>query len=118
MEQMSEGMFYLSSAINGIELSITNGKLRVTAETSTQKWEVLSDDVDSDSWNFVEVTWSPESGLHLYSNNIFLEDNITPIGKWCYITSVGVIIKKYFCENDACFVCMFLFFSFFGFSPM
>lgn len=81
LEETTEGMFYLSSAINGIELSAIDRKLRATAETSTQKWEVFTPLFERNTWYFIEITWSPSSGLKMYANGMLLKQDTSPRGK-------------------------------------
>jgi len=80
LEGTKEGMFYLSSSLNGIELSMIDRKFRVTAETSTRKWVVMTSDVDVRTWMYLEVTWSMDDGLQVYSNNVLLKEDTSPSG--------------------------------------
>ena len=63
------GAVYLDTGKNGLSAWYENGKFKVKAETSTKTWEVETDALVRDAWQFVEFSWNAETGLTLYINN-------------------------------------------------
>ncbi|KAL4216896.1 neuroligin protein binding [Mactra antiquata] len=68
-ENSTEGMTYLSTGINGIEISNNGREFRTKVANSVYMWEVITAMMEPNMWYYVEVTWSEEAGLHLFINN-------------------------------------------------
>lgn len=66
--QLKDGMDVMSSGSNGVRMWYEGGKLKVSARTSAKEWNLETDRVRSDQWQFVEVGWHPEDGLRFYVN--------------------------------------------------
>ncbi|XP_052814372.1 uncharacterized protein LOC128241470 isoform X5 [Mya arenaria] len=85
-EKLEDRMVYLSSAINGFEITFTNKKLRATVQTSTRMWEVMTPSIHAFTWYFLELSLDPEAGLKMYLNNRLMEQNLYPIEKRNFTT--------------------------------
>ena len=81
LDKMEEGMYYLSSGINGITISYVDRKLRIKAATSTREWTLTSPEVDSNKWHYTEISWDPEIGLRLYMDNYLIKEEKNWKGK-------------------------------------
>ena len=66
--QLKNGMEFLSTGSNGIKARYIGGQLRVTARTTTHEWNLQTDKLNMDEWQFVEFGWDRNNGLSLYSN--------------------------------------------------
>ncbi|WAR29555.1 PIF-like protein [Mya arenaria] len=67
--ELQNSMTYLSSDKNGIRVDFYDGNLRITVETSTRWWQIVTSSIHVNTWYNVEVTWTDEFGLKLYLNN-------------------------------------------------
>jgi hypothetical protein len=74
-------MVYLSSGVNGLELSYTDRLFKVSATNSVNQWKVTTTKMAANTWYYLEITWSEETGLHLYLNNDLVEKDTNPSGK-------------------------------------
>ncbi|KAK3601342.1 hypothetical protein CHS0354_011947 [Potamilus streckersoni] len=73
-----DGMQYLSSGHNGVNVIYRNGKFKVTAETSTRKWIAETTYIKQNEWNYLEISLDPGKGLRVYSDNhLIAEDNVS-----------------------------------------
>ena len=84
LDKMEEGMYYLSSGINGITISYVDRKLRIKAATSTREWTLTSPEVDSNKWHYTEISWDPEIGLRLYMDNDLIKEEKNWKGKMSF----------------------------------
>ena len=81
LDKLEEGMYYLSSGVNGITISYVDRKIRVKAETSTREWMLTTSELDKGDWFYVEISWDPASGLRLYLDNELLVEEKNWKGK-------------------------------------
>ena len=58
--------------------STRNSRLYATAETSNQKWEVTTSDIEADRWSYLEVSYHPVNGLTLFLNNDLVGEDTQP----------------------------------------
>ena len=65
-DKLEEGMYYISTGINGITVSYVDRKLRVKASTTTREWELGTGRIEKGEWHYVEISWDPNTGLKLY----------------------------------------------------
>lgn len=68
-EKFQRDAYYFSTGGNGITMWYKNKRLYVSAMTSTNTWELSTDAVDPKMWNHLEVSWSEQNGLRLFSDN-------------------------------------------------
>ena len=74
LDKLEEGMYYLSSGINGITISFVDKKLRIKATTSTREWELTKIWSDRGIWHYYEISWNPDFGLRLYLDNELISE--------------------------------------------
>ncbi|XP_053386148.1 uncharacterized protein LOC123539409 isoform X3 [Mercenaria mercenaria] len=77
-EQAKEGMYYLSTGKNGIDLSYMDGKYKIRISNSVYIWELMMSQLKENTWYFMEISWSEEVGLKLYVNNKLIEGDRYP----------------------------------------
>ena len=87
-----EGMYYLSSGINGLTFSYVDRKFRVSAMTTPLKWEVMTSELEARQWYFLETSWGPNTGLQLYVNGHLVAEDKYSKGKAIYHI---LLLKKY-----------------------
>lgn len=59
-------MHFLSNGHNGISITNQGREFIITAATSTRKWQVSTEKLETHKWYFLEISWDPETGLELY----------------------------------------------------
>ncbi|KAL3854429.1 hypothetical protein ACJMK2_013699, partial [Sinanodonta woodiana] len=90
-----DGMQYLSSGHNGLNVIYRNGKFKVTAETSTRKWIVETTNIKQNKWNYLEISLDPGKGLRVYSDNQLIAENNKSEGKQA-VVSDSTISDRFF----------------------
>ena len=63
-----DGMYVLSSG-RGVLVFQRDRRLHVVVDVADQRWDVAVPDLDVDTWYFVEYTWHPQKGLHVFVDN-------------------------------------------------
>lgn len=92
-EDAKEGMYYISSGRNGVDLSYMNRKFKIKIRNSINVWELMMSQLETNKWYFIEITWSEESGVKLYVNNKLIEGDKYPAGKSVRIFSYCITIN-------------------------
>lgn len=64
--ELLNGMDLLSTGANGLKMWYEDGKLKVSARTSTREWNVETEELALDLWQFVEIAWDERFGLAFY----------------------------------------------------
>nr|KAG5710229.1 hypothetical protein BaRGS_006748 [Batillaria attramentaria] len=65
-EQLREKSYFVATGNNGVSLSYRDRKLKVMAATTSKTWEISTSDFAPDRWQFIEVSFHPDTGLRLY----------------------------------------------------
>ncbi|KAH3868178.1 hypothetical protein DPMN_031318 [Dreissena polymorpha] len=81
-------MVYLSSAVNGITLSVVNGMFRISAETTTMLWEIILSPVQVNKWFYFEINWTEMFGLQLFIDGVLIRSEVAGIGTECKSVSL------------------------------
>ncbi len=68
-DRFLEGMYYLSTGDQGINMYYKDGRVHIDFEINGKKWTVPLSQLDTDTWYFLEYTWHPGSLLRVYLNN-------------------------------------------------
>lgn len=76
--QLKEGMDLMSSGVNGLRVWYENGRIKVSARTTTQEWNLETDRVKPSEWQFVEIGWDPKAGLSFYVNEELVAQDTRP----------------------------------------
>jgi hypothetical protein len=66
--KLRDGMYLMSTGLNGITLRYQNRRLIATAMTTTRRWELSTALFTPGQWHYLEVNWHPMYGLALYLN--------------------------------------------------
>lgn len=71
---------FFGTGENGFKAWYEDKNLKISADTSSRSWQVESDDLEPDIWQFLELSWHPEKGLAAYINNLKVAstENSTP----------------------------------------
>lgn len=78
---MVNNMYYMSNGLNGFSVMYSRGRLHVKATTSTREWSLSVPMVMANQWHFLELSWHPERGLQLYSNQELIGETSTGVGR-------------------------------------
>ena len=64
-KEFADNQYYYSNG-DGVKVHSRNDKVYVTMETGGKKWEVPVPNLSTDTWYFLEHTWSQDKGLRVY----------------------------------------------------
>ena len=96
-DKLEEGMYYISTGINGITVSYVDRKLRIKAATTTRQWKLSTSRMEKREWHYVEISWDPAAGLKLYVDNELHTETKGWEGKgYCMLWLISVHVSEYF----------------------
>ncbi|CAE1310992.1 unnamed protein product [Acanthosepion pharaonis] len=79
LDHLKDNMAFFSTALNGITMEFTGGKLVFSLATSSKMWTAKMDPrrLSPGKWQFLEISWHPQHGLKIYVNENLIASDLT-----------------------------------------